>query len=63
MNSIATIEGTAHGNDTNLIIEWTCPTTGKPLQCQGEFNWDEKGYWHPVYDEFDNLLYIVTANV
>lgn len=57
-----TIQGKATGHDANLIIEWECPITGKQMQCQGEFNFDEEGYWHDVFDADDNYLYTVIAN-
>lgn len=56
------INGTFSGTDANGIMQWECPITGKQLTCQGEFNYDEQGYWHDVYDADDNYLYTVIAS-
>lgn len=55
------VTGTYSGHDDNLIIEWTCPTTGKQLTCQGQFEDDGDAYYHDVFDEDDNFLYTVIA--
>ncbi len=43
------------------VMEWTCPITGYSKDCWGEFNTDVNGnYYHYVYDDNDQLLYVVT---
>lgn len=53
------------GTYTRLIwsgdMEWTCPITGYVKNCSGEFQVDVNGnYYHNVYDNNDQLLYVVT---
>lgn len=55
------IKGTFSGHNANGIITWECPFTGNQLSCQGEFAYDEEGWWHDVYDADDNYLYTVIA--
>ena len=61
MKTTNIVKGTFTGNDANGIMEWICPLTEKIMQCQGQFAFDEDGYWHDVYDDDDNYLYTVIS--
>lgn len=55
------VTGTVSRCWNHFSLEWTCPITGYLKDCWGEFNTDVNGnYYHNVYDDNDQLLYVVT---
>ena len=55
------VDGTFIQNGYSAIMEWTCPITGYVKDSWGDFNTDVNGnYYHNVYNENDQLLYVVT---
>lgn len=55
------VQGTVSMVCNHIDIEWTCPITGYLKCCSGDFNTDVNGnYYHNVYDNNDQLLYVVT---
>lgn len=55
--------GTYRGHDAYGVMEWECPTTGRLMSMDGQFAFDEEGYWHDVLSEDDEYLYTVVADV
>jgi len=47
------------GDRSYATFEWNCPTTGEFKTAWGEFEFDETGFYHKVYDKSDKLIYIV----
>jgi len=58
-----TIKGSFSGNDNYGVMEWACPETGKLMSMDGQFAFDEDGYWHDVLSEDDEYLYTVVSYV
>jgi hypothetical protein len=55
-------EATKH-NHGGIHLKWDCPFTDKEMWAQGEFatNKDKTQIKHKVYDDNDDVLYIVKA--
>lgn len=59
MNEVPIVIGEYYGNQNYGDFIWQCPTTDKELTSWGQFDFDETGFYHKVYDESDKLIYIV----
>lgn len=59
MNEVPVVIGEYYGNQNCGEFFWECPTTDKEMSSWGQFDFDETGFYHEVYDESDKLIYIV----
>lgn len=47
------------GDRQDGVFQWHCPHTGDWKNAWGEFEFDETGFFHKVYNDNDQLDYIV----
>jgi hypothetical protein len=56
---VPVVIGDFHGNQLDGEFEWDCPTTGVKKSAWGQFSFDETGFFHYVYNDNDQIAYIV----
>ena len=56
---VPVVIGDFTGNNFDGTFQWECPTTGVIKTAWGQFDYDETGYFHHVYDDNDQIIYIV----
>lgn len=56
---VPVVIGDFTGNNFDGTFEWECPTTRVKKSAWGQFSYDETGYFHYVYNDFDHIAYIV----